>query len=389
MPTLKILIFRHFCGLVLILVALSTGWVCPDFGVACTPAALAACPMKIAGARATVARNRSTFRCYQAISALSSSAATRATGCSSVCRPSSRKRTKLSTSISGSSDGSPAAAESEGFIVVRLDGALPFTAARARNEGYVAATLKWPCLRYVQFIDGDCELVAGWLDKAYAFMEAHQGVAVVCGRRRERFPEQSIYNRLCDLEWATPVGEAIACGGDSFVRTSAFDTAGGFQPKLIAGEEPEMCLRIREQGWKIWRIDAEMTIHDAAMNRFSQWWIRAVRGGYGYAEVAQLHRNSSFSLWGKEIRSAIIWTASLPLIIISGSLFNPLFYCLLLIYPLQICRMASRRNIAEKLSWLSSCFILFSQFAAFLGILKFYWSRLRHKQQRIIEYKGA
>ena len=289
---------------------------------------------------------------------------------------------------SGSTDGSPAAAEQAGLVVVRLDSALPFTAARARNEGYLAAKHQWPKLRYVQFLDGDCELVPGWLDWAYAFMETHGEVAVACGRRRERYPNHSIYNKLCDLEWATPIGIALTCGGDSFVRTSAFDVSGGFQANLIAGEEPEMCLRLRERGWMIWRLDAEMTVHDAAMNHFAQWWTRSVRCGYGYADVTWLHRHSTFRLWRRELRSAIIWGGSLPFIVAAGCLINPLFFGLALIYPIQICRMAFKREPTDRLSWISSYFVLLGQFAAILGIVQFHWSRLRHRRARLTEYKS-
>jgi hypothetical protein len=46
------------------------------------------------------------------------------------------------------------------------------------------------------------------------------------GRRRERFPEASVYNRLCDLEWDTSIGEARSCGGDFLARAGAFRDAG-------------------------------------------------------------------------------------------------------------------------------------------------------------------
>src|SRR5581483_941040 len=169
---------------------------------------------------------------------------------------------------SGSSDGSVAAAEKMGASVVKLDLNLPFTAARARNEGFAALKALRPNVRFVQFIDGDCILVDGWLEKALMFLEQRANAAIVCVRRREHEPSPSIYNLLCELEWNTPVGQTLACGGDALVRVAAFEQVGGFRPQLIAGEEPELCVRLREKGWKIWRLDAEMTQHDAAMTRF-------------------------------------------------------------------------------------------------------------------------
>ena len=160
---------------------------------------------------------------------------------------------------SGSTDDSVAAATQIGATVVKLDVSQQFTAARARNEGFSALKSLKLNVRFVQFIDGDCILVSSWMGRAIDFIEQREDVAIVCGRRRERYPSASIYNQLCDLEWDTPVGEAAACGGDALVRVRAFEEAGGFHPRVMAGEEPELCIRLREQGWKIWRLDAEMT----------------------------------------------------------------------------------------------------------------------------------
>ena len=158
--------------------------------------------------------------------------------------------------------------------MVELDLSRPFTAARARNAGFARLEEIDADIRFVQFIDGDCELVDGWLAKAGRVLEERPEVAVVCGRRRERFPERSIYNRLADIEWNSPLGEVKYCGGDAMVRVEAFRQVGGFNPDLIAGEEPELCVRLRQNGGVILRIDAEMTLHDMAMTRFGQWWKR-------------------------------------------------------------------------------------------------------------------
>ena len=63
--------------------------------------------------------------------------------------------------------------------------------------------------------------VPGWLATATGVLRAHPDIAAACGRRRERFPERSVYNLLCDIEWNTPVGEARACGGDVMMRVSS------------------------------------------------------------------------------------------------------------------------------------------------------------------------
>ena len=69
---------------------------------------------------------------------------------------------------SGSTDGSVALATGLGATVVALDMRRPFTAARARNEGMRRLQAIAPDLVFVQFVDGDCEMVAGWLPLARA-----------------------------------------------------------------------------------------------------------------------------------------------------------------------------------------------------------------------------
>ncbi|HET9629094.1 MAG TPA: glycosyltransferase family A protein [Novosphingobium sp.] len=213
---------------------------------------------------------------------------------------------------SGSTDGSVAMAQAMGARVVELDTAIAFTAARARNAGWHRLVELAPEIDAVQVVDGDCELEAGWLTAAGQFLIENPVAAVVCGRRRERFPEASRYNAMCDAEWNTPVGQARECGGDALMRLSALVAAGGFDPTIVAGEEPELCTRLRAGGWQIWRIDAPMTIHDAAMVRFGQWWVRATRSGYGYAQTFAATRGRAHPLYRRELRRAAFWGGVVP-----------------------------------------------------------------------------
>ncbi len=190
---------------------------------------------------------------------------------------------------SGSMDGSIEFAQSLGVDVVELDTSTGFTMARGRNAGFEHLLKVCPNIEFVQFVDGDCEVVEGWLERAVRTLIDKPDVAVVCGRRRERFPTVSIYNRLCDMEWTAPTGDSKACGGDAMMRVNALRTVGGFHPSMIAGEEAELCVRLRQRGYKVLRLDDEMTLHDAAMHHFDQWWTRAVRSGHAYAEGMALH----------------------------------------------------------------------------------------------------
>lgn len=289
---------------------------------------------------------------------------------------------------SGSTDQSVAHARALGVKVVELDMGTPFTAARARNAGFRQLRSLAPGLEYVQFVDGDCGVVDGWLEGASRFLADHPGVAVVCGRRRERFVDRSVYNKLCDIEWDTPVGETLACGGDAMMRVVAFEQVGGFNARLIAGEEPELCVRLRLRGWKIWRIDVEMTLHDAAMTQFTQWWRRSVRGGHAFAEGAALHGYPPVRHWVRESRSAWFWGVGIPMmtvILAAGVGFWSLV--LLLLYPMQVVRLALRAPMAFPINWWRATFLVVGKFPEACGQLQYWRNRLSHRTNTLIEYK--
>jgi glycosyltransferase involved in cell wall biosynthesis len=289
---------------------------------------------------------------------------------------------------SGSQDGSVAFARSVGADVVELDTSIPFTAARARNAGFQRLKERVPALEFVQFVDGDCEFAGGWLEQAAAFLRASPKAAVACGRRRERYPERSIYNRLCDAEWNTPVGRALACGGDAMMRAQAFEDAHGFREDLIAGEEPELCLRMRERGGEIWRLDAEMTRHDAAMTRFAQWWGRSVRAGHAFAEGAALHGKSPQRHWVRESRSSWFWGAGLPMAaLLAAAIVGPWGLLLFLAYPLQFLRMLGRSNDDASLKVPRTFFLLLGKFPEVLGQLRYWRNRVARRRSLLIEYK--
>ena len=284
---------------------------------------------------------------------------------------------------SGSDDGSKEMAIEMGAEVLDLDLSRPFTAARARNEGLHRLLLQHPDVDFVQFVDGDCEVVPGWLENARDFLNDHPSHAVVCGRRRERHPERSVYNRLCDDEWNTPIGDALACGGDAMMRIPALHAVGGYRESLIAGEEPELCVRLRQKGWRIHRLDREMTLHDAGMTRFGQWWKRTVRAGHAFAEGAWLHGTPPERHWVRETRRSWFWGVLLPLFIVVAIIgLGPWASLLALPYPLQWLRLMRRAGSAR-----SSAFLLIGKFAEAWGAMKFHMARLRGVAGTIIEYK--
>lgn len=300
---------------------------------------------------------------------------------------------------SGSTDDSIAIAEALGTIIVRLDPSTGFTASRARHAGCAKLLESFPDTKLVQFVDGDCELQPGWPAAACGFMHATPQAAVVAGRRRERCPERSVYNRLCDTEWNTPCGRAIAVGGDFVVRVDAYHQVGGFDRSVPAGEEPELCARLRQSGWEVWRIDKEMTLHDADITRISQWWKRQVRTGYGGYDVERRFRIGMFD---NLLRGAVVWVLGLPLLTIAlaVSLFHWLgpswalstILALVSLYLIQVLRIARGVRPAAG-SWRNSLeygwFTMLAKTPILVGACRAAWCGVARRPTRIVEYKQA
>lgn len=279
-------------------------------------------------------------------------------------------------SDSASTDGSPALADNLGAVVVTLPADGQLSAARGRNAGYAELKRRFPECDAVQFLDGDCILQLGWIDAALAFFREHPQVAVVCGRRFEAYPDASIYNALCDREWNTTAGEATECGGDALMRVEAFDQVGGYRSELRAGEEPEMTARMRAAGWKIWRIDAPMTEHDAKILTLRQWWQRTQRGGYGYAQAWQATKGLPERLYARNLRSAFIWAFAVPLVTIVLPLIMRTPLLLLgfpILYGLQFFRIGSKAA-SGPLRWTSAGLLLLAKFPEAIGAARYFLS---------------
>jgi GT2 family glycosyltransferase len=292
---------------------------------------------------------------------------------------------------SGSVDGSAEYARSVGCGVVELDAARPFSAARARNEGFAFVMQQAPDTPFVQFVDGDCELEEGWIEAAAGKLCERDDVGVVCGRVREIHPEDSVYNRLCDLEWRQPAGEARSSGGRFMVCARAFREVGGFRSDVIAAEDDEFSIRVRRQGWKILIVDAPMASHDAAIGSFRQWWRRNRRAGHAYAQVAALHGGDE-CYFVEERRKILFWSLALPMAALITAPFTygislPLALCLYGLQWAHIARGCRRRGWAARDARAYGFFTAISRFPGMQGLFEYYLRRAGRQDMTIIEYK--
>ncbi|PHS29946.1 MAG: glycosyl transferase [Methylophaga sp.] len=296
---------------------------------------------------------------------------------------------------SGSDDDSVAVAESLGAQVVELDPSIPFSAARARNDGVKALNASGIEFEYVQFVDGDCEVNDQWIESARLFLEKQPDIAVVSGRLRERYPEKSVYNLLCDTEWQSPTGEATSCGGLAMMRVEVFNALDGYRNDLTAGEEPELCMRIRQKGFKIWRIENEMALHDSAMFHFSQWWNRNRRTGYGSMELAMRFSHPDFKRITRRIMFWAVWALmvfafSIVSMIGDENILNIALYSLVALWPINLLRIAYKTWRSGK-SITFSCtyawYMAIGIWPQLLGSVSYVYDRLRQRQMRLIEHR--
>jgi GT2 family glycosyltransferase len=294
---------------------------------------------------------------------------------------------------SGSTDGSCAMARAQDVTVVELDRSLPFSAARARNAGFEWLVQQHPEIKYVQFIDGDCEVVTGWIGAAADTLANDPKIVAVCGWRRERYPERSAFNRICNVEWHWGnVGPVTQFGGDVMIRLAALQQVGGYNNSVIAAEDDELGVRLRQRGGQLIRINRDSTIHDANITQVSQWWRRAQRCGYAYGLVSSLHGHLPERKFIKEVRRTLVWGGLVPLLaLILAIPTHGWSLGLLLRYPIGIVRTIQFTrgrgfSWAESIPWGISCGL--SSFPEVMGLWQFYLNQWRQGQHQIIEYKG-
>lgn len=294
---------------------------------------------------------------------------------------------------SGSEDGSVQTAKSLGAQTVVLDPARPFTAARARNAGFHYLTSRHPELEFIQFVDGDCEIASRWIHAAAGYMASHPEVGAVCGELTERDARSSIYKRLCAMEWKGPIGRINKTGGIALVRVRVLKIEGGYDDRLVAGEEAELCARLRGAGWEICRIAHAMAVHDADIGSFGQWWRRSIRSGYAYAVGVGYHRPSRHRHQIREAASIMVWAGVLPLF--SALLAwptNGLSLLLLGLYGLLWCRIARNRQKQDDMAGdaaLYATFCVIAKFAQLIGLVIYLRGRLTGSSTGLVQTRAG
>ena len=292
---------------------------------------------------------------------------------------------------SGSRDGSPDRARTRGVRVIAVTAEHP-TAARGRNAGWRACSGA-----FVLFLDGDTIVAPEFVERALPEFE-NPRVAVVWGERREIRPESSVFNRILDLDWIHRPGFTEFCSGDALVRRMVLEEVGGYDAELIAGEEADMCRRMRARGHLILHLAVPMTGHDLAITRWSQYWRRAWRSGYAYVEVSERFRGSGMPVWENEVRGNRVRAGVLLTVPVVGAALSlglrspwplvavPLFYSALVVRTAHKYRWKGGSLATRLLYGLHSHA---QQIPILIGQITYLRDRRAGRKRALIEYKGV
>lgn len=290
---------------------------------------------------------------------------------------------------SGSTDGSVQMATSRGIHVEGLDMSRPFSAARARNQGFGAVQRLCADAKYVQFVDGDCEVLPGWLGHGMGLLESRPDVVAVFGKLIERHPERSVYNHYAQMTWNPPAeGEVDMFGGNVMARVAAVSAVGGFREGIIDGEDQDLAIRLRSQGGKVWFADAPMALHDLDVHEFSRWWTRCTRDGYGNGQMAALHADSPDRPRRRDWIRTWFWGAVLPVLSLASTIKLGWAGLLpLLLYGVIFLRIYLRRKEACGRDLAYAALTIVGYFGSAVGQAKYVVDRLLGRAGGIIEYK--
>jgi cellulose synthase/poly-beta-1,6-N-acetylglucosamine synthase-like glycosyltransferase len=290
-----------------------------------------------------------------------------------------------------STDDSIAIARRHKAEIVEVRPSRP-TAALGRNAGWRRSTGS-----FVLFLDGDTVLDPTFVDGSLTEFDQPKA-AIVWGHRREIHPEQSIFNRVLDLDWIYAPGVVEFCGGDAIVRRAVLEQVGGFDETLIAGEEPEMCRRIRAAGYQILHVDRPMTGHDLAMTSWKQYCRRAMRAGYAYAEVSTRFRNTGMPFWEEDARRNRSRAVILLLLPAVGAVTSILLWNAWPIAGSAAVLLLLVIRTAWKARWKSSDWgtLFLYGIHSHLQQIPIYWGQMQYARDRragqrrgLIEYKDA
>jgi len=142
--------------------------------------------------------------------------------------------------------------------LVPADPSEPSTPGAHRNQGARGATTP-----YLLFADDDVVLQEGFVNRAIALLDHEADVVAAGGRIHERqWRDGTLVREVPDLHRSGRGGPVDMLAAAWIVRRSAFESECGFDPRLPAEEDVELCLRLADAGGRIVALDTLAAYHD-------------------------------------------------------------------------------------------------------------------------------
>ncbi len=286
----------------------------------------------------------------------------------------------------GSTDNSVALAEqADGVRVIELNDPHP-TPGKGRNAGW--RSLQTPL---IQFLDADTALHPQWLRTAVN-LHVESKAGAVCGQRREKFPDKNLYHKIANREWEYEIGRCRYFGGEVLIQREILEKTGGFDPALIAGEDPELSYRVRQSGETIFRTADAMTTHDLDMTRFKQYFKRALRSGYAYAELGTKFIMNEEKLWARELLRVIFRSLAPIVFLIGGVYINQVLAGLVLallviLRPFfQSSQFKRGGGFGDPFNWVYAGHLSLVPIFQFVGVARYFFGKLTSRPIRNYAY---
>lgn len=209
-----------------------------------------------------------------------------------------------------STDRTAALAWQLGATVVQLKSAADRSCGVGAQLGFVEAAGE-----YIMILDGDMELVPGFLQRSLSLLMSRPDLAGVGGQLQEMNTQNRVFiNRLERNSSLRAVGPVDRLDGGGLYRAAAIHDVGYFTHRgLHSCEELELGCRLSAAGWRLWRIEAPSVRHlGHSLPRYSLLW-RRVKSRYVLGP-GELIRSALGRPWIGRVMSAYRAYLAMPVI---------------------------------------------------------------------------
>ncbi|HTJ97418.1 MAG TPA: glycosyltransferase [Rhodocyclaceae bacterium] len=221
---------------------------------------------------------------------------------------------------------------------------------------------------FVYILDGDMEMLDGFLEDALFFMDNHQDFAGIGGQIIEKNTHSLEYiSRMERSSGHMQVGEVDRLDMGGLYRRKAVEQVGYFSNRnLHSYEEFDLAIRLRVKGWRLWRLSNPSVNHYGHDTPPYQLLVRRWKSQYicGLGELLRAaigKPHMPLAMTGlRELRiyiAVLLWAA---LLVLSLALPSDLEYKLALFIPLFIApfvlmyirKRSIEKSIYSVISWI-------------------------------------